>query len=44
MEPCRKWEDIDHDIADSAAGALTGMRNNTEAENADPLGLQSRLE
>jgi len=36
---CRQWEDIDHDVADSLAGALTSAGSNSDDGNGDPLGL-----
>lgn len=39
---CSKWEDIDHDVSDSVAGALTGNVQDTDV--MDPLGLGGDIE
>ena len=39
---CSKWQDIDHDVSDSVAGALTGNAQDTDV--MDPLGLGGDIE
>lgn len=34
---CRKWEDVDHELEDSVAGALTSSSG--DGEGQDPLGI-----
>jgi hypothetical protein len=38
-----KWEDVDHDLEDSVAGALTSPTGGGEGEG-DPLGLGAAIE
>ena len=38
--PTSKWEEIDHDLEDSIAGALTGVGDG----DGDPLGLGAVVE
>jgi hypothetical protein len=39
----RKWEDVDHDLEDSIAGALTNPTGGGDGEG-DPLGLGAGIE
>ena len=39
---CSKWEEVDHDLEDSVAGALLSPSSNNDAEG-DPLGIGSAV-
>jgi exocyst complex component 2 len=39
----RKWEDVDHELADSVAGALVDAGAKSSEMDGDPLGLRSRV-
>ena len=41
-QTCRKWEEVDHELEDSVAGALLSPTSGNESEG-DPLNLGSNV-
>ncbi|KAG8797631.1 hypothetical protein FRC17_007689, partial [Serendipita sp. 399] len=39
-----KWEDVDHEASDSAAGAIMGDGSNTDVDAFDALGLGAPID